>query len=118
MSSVREYKVIRRAEVMKVRARFALRSGWPTHLTPKQVQALNVLAAVGAPVRHRKITQALGYHPHTALGLKALAGEGLVLIFGDSNASRTYTLGPVALAILEERAKWEKGSPMSEASPR
>ncbi len=89
------------------RRRYAARSNWPASLSLRQVQILNVLAATGLPTKMTQIAAVIGLRPNDcAKHVKALTGAGLVVRISTGNAA-TYTLGPVALSILEEKVKCE-----------
>jgi hypothetical protein len=114
--------------------RYAVENGWPEDLRPREVQVLNVLAARGVPLSLVEIVEAIGMRtdkrnsvhggPSLLTGngpggtyTASLARRGLVLELRNSGVSRRasgkgssrksslYTLGPSALAILQERAK-------------
>jgi len=86
---------------------YANRSGWPAAVGPRGVQLLNLLAHLGLPVSAAAIAKTVGILVGTCRKwLKELMREGWVIGLGPSSAQR-FTLGPLALEILKERAKWE-----------
>jgi len=104
--------------------RYARECGWPDDVRPRGVQILNALAAAGGPLTRRQIADAVGVPwkctrnslaSNDAEGsyLAHLAARGLVTRLAKActvrnqgkGASRDlYTLGPAALALLQERA--------------
>lgn len=116
---------------------FARENGWPEDLRPREVQILNALAARGVPMTAPELAAAIGANTaerhrtgkrrillsgngpggtYTA----SLARRGLVVNLGRLAAvagrgkgrSRClFTLGPAALAILEERARCQTVTP-------
>lgn len=112
---------------------FAIANGWPDDLRPREVQILNVLARSGVPMTALEIATAIGANTSTThrTGSRRLilCGNGpggtytaslmrRGLVIGLANAGpackttgkgcgqrkHLYTLGPLALAILQERA--------------
>jgi hypothetical protein len=113
---------------------FAIANGWPEDLRPREVQILNVLAKSGLPMTALEIAKAVGINtsPTFRSGTRRIilasnGGHGTYtaelmsrgLVIGLVNAGprcketgkgcgrrkNLYTLGPAALAILQERAK-------------
>lgn len=104
--------------------RFARENGWPETLRPRQVQILNLLAAAGTPLSREQIATACGMPWKGRTTGMLCNGEGttylsdlmrrdLVVTLGRigkpdtgrrSSGVYLYTLGPKALAILQERA--------------
>lgn len=112
---------------------YAIENGWPADCRPREVQILNVLAASGTPMTNIEIATAIGMRtdriqtngqPAILVGngpggtyTASLIRRGLVLALkqagpqkkttgkGCGRRKSLYTLGPAALAILQERAK-------------
>lgn len=110
--------------------RFAAESGWPEDLRARETQILNLLAARGIPMSLIEIATALGMRtdlvncvtgspkPLSGNGpggsyTATLARRGLIVRLvralhihgqGKGRSKDLYTLGPAALAILQERA--------------
>jgi hypothetical protein len=116
---------------------YAVESGWPEDLRPREVQILNVLAAKGVPMTRRELAAAIGMKSDPADYCRgqrnllsgngpggtytaSLARRGLVTILarlgptcgaqgkGAGRRISLYMLGPVALQILEEASKCQK----------
>lgn len=89
---------------------YAGRSGWPDHLGPRRVQILNLLAHLGVPVRVKQMATALGIGPSSVRKqLDRLLRQGWVIGLGLSRA-QTFTLGPTALSVQQERLTWERSN--------
>jgi hypothetical protein len=106
---------------------FARENGWPADLRPRAVQILNLLATVGVPLTRRQIADGIGMswkgsrkslrsNDPEGSYLAHLAARGLVAVLprghtvfgqGKGRSCHLYLLGPVALAMLEQRAKEE-----------
>jgi hypothetical protein len=96
---------------------YAAGSGWPPGLRPWQVAVLNVLAALGVPATRAEVAGILGTSVGGSLysdSLRSLVARGLVATGGRAHDTSprhphvtTFTLGPAALAALEERARCE-----------
>jgi hypothetical protein len=95
---------------------YAVRSGWPLHLRPRQVQTLNLLAAAGLPLTAVEMSEVLQVGWRGVYSrLSSLIAEGLVSRLDAATGARSpmlghpsggrYTLSPLALSILRERAK-------------
>jgi DNA-binding transcriptional ArsR family regulator len=95
---------------------YAERSGWPPDLPSSATQVLNVLAGAGVPLSMRQIASILGRGPAVVhQRLRLLRGRGLVIRIpcglveqtgqGKAQHVGVYTLGPLALSILKERAQ-------------
>jgi hypothetical protein len=103
----------------RLRETFASRSGWPTHLPPRAVTILNLLTRVGLPMTRREVAETLGLclAGTVTTHLYAMTAERLVLALPGFRRTQphgghrgnvpmtAFTLGPVALTILEERSK-------------
>jgi hypothetical protein len=125
--------------------RFAAESGWPEDLRPREVQILNVLAAQGGAMSRMELAQAIGMRtdrigtngapvllfsngPSGSYSAN-LVRRGLLIRLVNFGPARTagksgkgsarkcdlYTLGPAALALLQERAKCVQ-QPMASSS--
>jgi hypothetical protein len=89
---------------------YADRSGWPARLGPRGVQILNLLAHLGVPVRVKEMATVLGIRPDSVRKqLDRLLREGWVIGLGLSRA-QTFTLGPTALSVQQERLTWERSN--------
>jgi hypothetical protein len=108
--------------------RYAARNGWPEDLRPRAVQILNLLAGSGLPLTRRMIARGIGLpwidsrrslksNDPEGSYLAHLVKRGLVLRLprarpvhgeGRGRTCDLYALGPVALGILEERARCER----------
>lgn len=89
---------------------YAARSGWPPHLTARQTQVMNVLAAAGLPTRSKELAACIGISWEALVfHLQKLRKQGLVSLvkIGVGNAGRAYTLSPSALSMLLERTECE-----------
>jgi hypothetical protein len=107
------------------RERFAEASGWPKHISPKAVAMLNLLAAVGVPLTTYEMSACLPgarrETNHLSRYTAKLLSVGLVVAVTVRRPGRNgrpqvrgvpaYTLSPLALSLLEERAKCEKLPP-------
>lgn len=120
--------------------RFARESGWPEDLRPREVQILNVLADRGVPMTRLELAEAIGMRTDRIASrgtLELLTGNGpggtytatlirrgMLLKLKRAAPGRPgkgcyfrcrdlYYLGPVALAILEERACRQKTESVS-----
>lgn len=110
--------------------RYAIENGWPEDCRPREVQILNALAARGVPMTRRELCAAIGMADHETFA----SGKRRILLSGNGpggtytatllrrglltrhcsagpptrpGASKRldlYSLGPVALQILERRA--------------
>lgn len=114
--------------------KYAREQGWPEDLRPREVQVLNVLAD-GVPRTKRELAAAIGMRADHDRAAKVLCGNGpggsytatlmrrgLATCLGrigprcketgkgNGVRLRLYTLGPAALAILQERAKCQTGT--------
>jgi len=82
---------------------YAARSGWPADLGPRGVQVLNLLAHLGVPAGVKDLAGLLGIDPKSVRKrIDQLVSEGWVIGLGPSRAKR-FTLGPMALAVQQER---------------
>lgn len=89
---------------------YADRSGWPARLGPRGVQILNLLAHLGVPARVKQMATALGIGPSSVRKqLDRLLRQGWVIGLGLSRA-QTFTLGPTALSVQQERLTWERSN--------
>jgi hypothetical protein len=107
------------------REAYAEASGWPTHLGTRSVQALNILARAGVPLTRRELDEAAGIpadnRNNIHYALRELVKEGLVTALPAFKLQwrknrwqpgticqehrQAYTLSPLALSILRERAQ-------------
>jgi len=100
---------------------FAIESGWPDTMRPRQVQILNILARSGVPMTKKELADEMVITPKTfsnGNGRSSYMGElvrqGFVIrirrgkqILGKGSGKSVdyYALGPVALETLIRRAK-------------
>lgn len=96
-------------ESRRRRRGYAERSGWPADLSARQVAVLNLLAAVGLPLRLGEINQAFGLYSRGGAwaAVKALLERGLVARMGNG-MPQAFVLSPGALSIVEERRDAKK----------
>lgn len=96
-----------RQRAAAARASFAAGSGWPGATTICGTAILNILAAAGQPVATGELLAVLprSYH-HVWEELHLLCGAGLAFRVRRGNEC-FWTLGDVALSILEERTNGE-----------
>lgn len=98
--------------------RFARDNGWPENLRPRAVQILNLLATKGEPMPRRAIAEGIGmpWRGKNSLFSNGKGGTylaelmhrdlvvkvGVRRVPGKNKLETLYTLGPAALAILQE----------------
>jgi hypothetical protein len=116
-------------------SKFARDNGWPEDLQPRAVQILNLLANKGEPMGRRAITEGIGLtwrgsknslmsNGKGGTWLADLMHRGLVVTIGirslpGRNRRETlYTLGPAALAILQEHADAHEWNGQEAIQPR
>lgn len=108
------YSNRRRKDIAAACLAFARESGWPYALAPTAVAMLNVLAAVGLPLTVREIRgfvgRPLGY------AVRNLMSFGLATHDAGRHGKKVWSLSPLALSILEERAKCETSEKKSPPS--
>lgn len=101
--------------------RFARDNGWPEDLRPRAVQILNLLATKGEPMPRRAIADGIGMpwrgsknsllsndpegtYLATLIKRNLVVKVGVRRVPGKNKLETLYTLGPAALAILQEHA--------------
>lgn len=106
--------------IRRRREEFALRSGWPTDLLPRQVQVLNLMASIGVPITTAQISEMIGLRCRSLrIHIRNLCDRNLAVRVGTlvekagrgiMRSNPTYTLGVKALEILEVQALCQKRS--------
>lgn len=87
---------------------FAKRSGWPIDLHAGEIAILNVLAAIGIPCKAIDLAEIIRSKRSVSHAVKNLLRRDLVVKIKNFSAGLVYTLAPLALSLIEDRATCER----------